>query len=63
MHMGPLKKRQVVGLWSGSEADIDLLLRVLKEKARSSRLRCGCTLICSLGKLEGTQLQAPLFQL
>jgi len=31
-HMGPMKKRQVIGLWSGSEADVDLLMRHLKEE-------------------------------
>lgn len=32
--MGPLYKRQVVGLWTGSEADIDILMRHLKEQVQ-----------------------------
>lgn len=32
--MGPLKERHVVGLWSGNEADVEVLMRLLKEEVK-----------------------------
>ena len=62
--MGPLKERHVVGLWSGTEADFDLLLRHLKEKVfTKSNGHVRILGVLCLGALERPKLQALDLQL
>jgi len=58
--LGPLKERIVVGLWSGSEADIEVFMRHLKEKVGHPLTDLSHR---RPGKLERTQLQTFDIQL